>query len=296
MEKTMTRLASAALIAICLVSPLIPWAAVGGGPAPRAGSREQADAAIDHRSLPLLRDQGVQEQLGLDAEQNVAIGRILALTLDPDQEDLIRMILCQFHADRDRLHDLEDPEFDDDEERRDEMTRLKLMAGGFRDRTAAMVDRVLTPGQRAALGPRPCPPDPDALFKSLSDLQRDSLRGIAADLTRHQQDRLRQLTLCAEGALAVVRPEVSARLNLTLDQQARIRAIWRSAQVDLDRLRDPNPVSPAYREGDDLNVWMRPRLLMIREESARILSTAAERISEVRAESQAPRLTRRSRP
>jgi hypothetical protein len=278
----MTRLAPAALIAIWLVSPLIRWAAVGGGPPPQAGRLAEADAAIDHRSLPLLRDKGVQERLGLGAAQKVEIGRRLALALDPDQEDLIRMILGQYHADRNRLRDLQDPDFDDDEEDwLDEVTRLKAMAGEFRGRTAAMVDRVLTPGQRAALGPRPCPSDPDALFKTLSDLQQDNLRGLAAALTRRQQDQLRRLTLQAEGPLAAVRPEVAARLKLNPDQEERIRSIWGSAQADLDRLRDPSPVSPAYREGDDLEVWMRPRLATIRRLSARILATAAERIRQV---------------
>jgi hypothetical protein len=59
----------------------------------------------------------------------------LVLTLDPDQEDLIRMILGQYHADRGRLRDLEDPNFDDDEEgRRYERPRLRAMAEGLRSR------------------------------------------------------------------------------------------------------------------------------------------------------------------
>jgi hypothetical protein len=87
----MTRLAPAALIAIWLVTPLIRWTAVGGGPTPLTGCREQTGSAIDHRSLTLLREKAVQERLGLVAEQKVEVGRLLALTLDSDQEDLIRI-------------------------------------------------------------------------------------------------------------------------------------------------------------------------------------------------------------
>ena len=198
------------------------------------------------------------------------------------------MILSQYHADRNRLRDLEDPEFDDDDEdSRDEVTRLRSMARGFRERAVAMVDRVLTPGQRVALGPRPCPPDPEAMVENLTDLQRDSFRKIAASLTLRQQDQLRQLTLRSEGPLVVVRPEVSARLKLNRDQNERVRVIRESAQADIDRLREPCLVSAAYREGDDLDVWMRPRVVMIRRESARILADAAKRISKVLLETQA---------
>jgi hypothetical protein len=225
---------------------------------------------------------GTQEQLGMSADQKVEIGRRLALTLDPDQEDLIRMILGQYHADRDRLRDIENPNFDDDEEGPQyERPRLRAMGDEFRERAAAMVDRVLTPGQRAALGPRPCPSDPEALIKNLSDLQRLSLRGIAAALTPSQRDQLRQLAVDAEGPLAVVRPEVAARLKLSREQRAQVQAIWDAARDELNRLRDPSPISPAYRDGDDLEVWMRPRLATIRKESARILSDAGEKISKV---------------
>jgi hypothetical protein len=278
----MTRRLQAVLPTIWFIGCTIGWITVAGGLSLDADSRDRAGAGIDPRSLDLLADKNVQERLGLSDDQRPEVERRLALCLNRDQDDLIRMILNQYHADRDRLRDLEHPGFDDDEDDlRDEMTRLRSMAGGFGDRAAAMVDRVLTPGQRAASGRRSCPSDLDALLQNLSDLQRENLRGLAATLTRGQQDQLMELTLQAEGPLAVVRPVVSARLGLNLDKKKRIRAIWKSAQVDLDRLLDPSPISPAYREGDDLDLRMRPRLSTIRKESARILATAAERIREV---------------
>ena len=109
-EKTMPRLTPAALLAICLVGLPIRWTAVGEGPSPLSGlSRKGQCRNRSHRSLDLLREKGVQDQLGLSTEQKVEIGHRLALTLDPDQEDLIRMILGQYHADGNRLRDLEDP-------------------------------------------------------------------------------------------------------------------------------------------------------------------------------------------
>jgi hypothetical protein len=281
-ENDMTRLAPAALLATWLVGLPIWWTAAGGRPSPRPGCHVEADAAIDRSCLCLLRDKVVQEQLGLSAGQKVEIGRRLALTLDPDQEDLVRMILGQYHADRDRLRDLEDPDFEDDEEGPQyERPRLRAMAEEFPSRTAAMVNRVLAPEQRAALGVRRGPTDPDTLVKSLKALQRDGLTAISAALTPSQRDQLRQLAVDAEGPLAVVRPEVAARLELSREQQARVRAIWDAAQDELNRLRDPSPISPAYRDGDDLEVWMRPRLATIRKESARILSDVCGKIGKV---------------
>jgi hypothetical protein len=279
-EDDMTRLAPAVVLATCLVGLPIWQTGVGGGPLPRPGCR--GGAAIDPSSLRLLRTKWAREQLGLSAEQIVEIGRRLAMTLDPDQEDLIRMILGQYRVDRVRLRDLEDPEFDDDEEGPQyERPRLRAMAIEFPVRAAAMIDRVLTPEQRAALGAQGGPTDPEALVESLTAFQRDGLSGIGAALTPSQRDRLRRLTVHAEGPMAVVRPDVAARLKLSSEQQAQVRAIWDAARDDLDRLRDPSPISPAYRDGDDLDVWMRPRLAKIRSESARILADAGRKIRQV---------------
>ncbi|GAC1474784.1 MAG: hypothetical protein NVSMB9_25820 [Isosphaeraceae bacterium] len=213
--------------------------------------------------------------------QKVVIGRLLGLTLDPDQADLIRMIHGQYLADRARLHDLDDPDSDDDEETRDERLRLKEMRGGFQTKATAMINRVLTPAQRAALSSRPSPSDSGAMFERLSTLQRESISGLAAALTPGQRNRLKKFAIDAEGPLAAVRSEVAARLRLSRDQQARVRAIWDVAQSNLNHLRDPSLISPAYREGDDLDLWMKPRLATIRRESARILSDAGEKISQV---------------
>jgi hypothetical protein len=278
----MTRLGPAVLLATSLVGLSLLWTAVGEGPSPCPSCRDGTDAEPDLSFLCPLREKGVQEQLGLSAGQKVEIGRRLALTLDPDQEDLIRMIVGQYYADLGKLRDLEDPEFNEDEEgAQDERPRLKAMAGEFPRRTAAMVNRVLALEQRAALGARRGPADPDALVKSLTALQWDSWNGISAALTPSQRDQLRQLAVDADGPLAAVRPEVAVRLNLSSEQQARVRAIWATARDDLNRLRDPSPISPAYRDGDDLEVRMRPRLSTIRKESARILTVARERISKV---------------
>jgi hypothetical protein len=230
----------------------------------------------------LLREERVREQLRLSAEQSVKIERYLAVTLEPDQEDLIRMIIGQYRVDRVRLHDLEDPDFDDDEEGPNyERPRLRAMAGEFPVRATAMIDRVLAPEQRAALGAQSGPRDPEALVERLTAFQRDGLSGIGAALTPSQRDRLRQLTVEAEGILAVVRPEVASRLKLSSEQQARVRAIWDAVQDDLNRLRAPSLISPAYRDGDDLDVWMRPSLSTIRKESARLLANAGEKICQV---------------
>jgi hypothetical protein len=278
----MNRPAHTALIAIGLVLPGVLWATADDGPSRCPASCERANAALDPGSLSLLREKGIQDRLGLSAGQKVEVGRRLALALDPDQEDLARMILSQYHDDRDRLSYLEHPDPDDDEEEaQDELDRVRRIAGGFPARSAAMLDRVLTPGQRGALGPRPAPPDPEATFEDLMALQRACLGGIAAALTAGQRAELNRLALRADGPLAAVRPEVAARLNLGRDQRHRIRAIWDAAQADLGRLRGPNPVSPAYRDGDDLEVRMRPRLATIRRESARILSEAGEKIRQV---------------
>jgi hypothetical protein len=72
-----------------------------------------------------------------------------------------------------------------------------------------------------------------------------------------------------------------ARLGLSREQRERVRAIWAEAQADLDRLRDPSPVSPAYRDGDDLEIRMKPGLATIRSESARILAGAGKKICQV---------------
>src|SRR5262249_9064203 len=158
------------LLATCLVGLPMWGTAVGGGPLPRPGSRD--GAAIDPSSVRLLHEKWVREQLGLSAEQMVEIGRRLAMTLDPDQEDLIRMILRQYRVDRDRLRDLEDPNFDDDEEgSRYERPRLRAMAREFPVRAVAMIDRVLTREQRAALGTQGGPTDPEALVESLTASQ-----------------------------------------------------------------------------------------------------------------------------
>src|SRR5437764_1069762 len=98
----MTRPA-AALIAIALVSPPVRWATFDAPASPRPGGREPAPAAIEGRSLSLLREARVQDRLGLTVRQKVEIGRHLELALDPDQEDLVRLILAQYRADRDRL-------------------------------------------------------------------------------------------------------------------------------------------------------------------------------------------------
>jgi hypothetical protein len=278
----MRRPAHTALIAIGLVLPGVLWAAADDGLSPCPRSCERANAALDLRSIDLLREKGVQDRLGLSAGQKVEVGHRLALALDPDQEDLVRMILCQYHDDRDRLSYLENPDPDDDEpEAQEELAQVRRIAGGFPARSAAMLDRVLTPGQRAALGPRPSPPDPEATFADLMALQRACLSGVAAALTPGQREELNRLVLRAEGPLAAVRPEVAARLNLGRDQRDRIRAIWDAARADLDRLRGPDPVSPAYRDGDDLEIRMKPRLATIRNESARILSDAGEKIRQV---------------
>jgi hypothetical protein len=282
-ENDVMRLAPAVLLATWLVGLPILWMAVGGGPAPRPGCRDETNAEIDLTFLRLLREKGVQEQLGLSAGQKVEIGRRLALTLDNDQEDLIHMILGQYHADRGRLRELEDPDFEDDGEGPQyERPRLMAMAEEFGGRAAALVDRILAPEQRTALGARR-PTDPEVLVKSLTTLQRDSMSGINAALTPSQRDRLKQLAVDAEGPLSAVRPEVAARLKLSREQQTRVRAIWDAARDDLNRLRGPSPFSPspAYRDGDDLEVRMRPRLSTIRKESARILANAGERISKV---------------
>jgi hypothetical protein len=276
------RLAVVILLGMLLVGLPTCWTALSGSPSLRPGYLIESVAAIDLRSIDVLRDRAVQEKLGLSADQRAEIGRRLALTLDPDQRDLLQMILGQYHADSNRLRELEDPTFEDDDEGASyELPRLRAMAGEFPDRAAAMVDRILTSEQRAALGPRPVAPDPEAMLKGLLALQRDSMSGITTTLTPSQRDRLQQLTLDAEGPLAAVRPDVAARLNLSREQQARVRVMWDAAQTDLNHLRDPSPVSPAYRDGDDLEVRMRPKLTTIRKESARILADAKSRICEI---------------
>jgi hypothetical protein len=117
---------------------------------------------VDPRSFPILRQKGLQERLGLGEEEKIEVGRPLALTLDPDQEDLFRMFANQNHADRDRLRELEDPAFDDDPvDWSDGMTRFRSIAARFEDKAAPTLDHVLTPGQRAALFRRPSRFDPD---------------------------------------------------------------------------------------------------------------------------------------
>jgi hypothetical protein len=276
------RLAVVKLLGIVLVGLPPCWTALSGSPSLCPVRLIEPGAAIDLRSIDALRDPAAQEKLGLSDDQRVEIGRRLALTLDPDQRDLLQMILGQYHADRNRLCELEDPTFEDDEEGASyELPRLRAMAGEFSDRAAAMVDRILTPGQRAAISTRPRPIDPGALSRELAVLQQDSSTAIAAILVPHQHEQLRQIAIDAEGPLAVVRPEVAARLNISLDQQTRVRTIWAKAQADLDRLRGPSPISPAYRKGDDLEVWMKPRLATIQIESARILADAKNRICDV---------------
>ena len=78
----MTRLAPAALIAIWLVNSPTRWTLVGVEQHPRTGCQEKADAAIDPRSLVLIREEWVQDQLGLDAKPRAEIARCLALTLE----------------------------------------------------------------------------------------------------------------------------------------------------------------------------------------------------------------------
>jgi hypothetical protein len=254
--------------------------ALGGKTSFCAGRLIEPEAAIDLQMIDAFRDRTLQEKLDLSDEQRAEVGGRLALILDSDQRDLIQMILGQYHADENRLRELEDPSFEDDGEGVSyEIPRLRAMAGGFQRRAAAMVDQVLTAEQRAALGPRPAAPE--AMFKALSALQRESISAIAAALTPRQRERIKELTLDAEGPLAAVRPDVAARLNLSREQQVRVRAIWDLAQAGLKRLRDPSPVSPAYRDGDDLEGSIRPRLTTIRKESARILSDAGARIREV---------------
>jgi hypothetical protein len=199
------------------------------------------------------------------------------------------MILRQYHADRNRLRELEDPSFaDDGEAEQYELPRLRAMAGKFPDRATAMIDRVLKPGQPAALSRRSRTRDPEALLRELEALERENTRGIAALLASPQREQLRRIAIDTEGSLAVVRPDVAARLKLSPVQQVRVRAIWDKARADLDRLRGPSPISPVYREGDDLEVWMKPRLSNIREESARIRADAIERINQVLARQQTP--------
>jgi hypothetical protein len=261
--------------------------ALGGKSFLFAGRLIEPEAAFDLQMVDALRNRTLREELDLSDEQRVEVGGRLALILDSDQRDLLQMILGQYHADRNRLRELEDPSFEDDGEGVSyELPRLRAMAGGFQSRAAAMVDQVLTAEQRAALGPRPAAPDPEAMFNALSVLQRQSISAITAALTPRQRERIKELTLDAEGPLSAVRPDVAARLNLSCEQQARVSAIWDVAQARLRRLRDPSPVSPAYRDGDDLEMRMRPRLTTIRKESARILSDAGARIREVLLKSQ----------
>jgi hypothetical protein len=286
-ESNAMRLAVVILLGTSLVGLPTWWTALGGKSSLCACRHVEPEAAIDLHMIDALRDRALQNELDLSDEQRVEVAGRLALILDSDQRDLLQMILGQYHADGNRLRELEDPSFEDDEEGASyELHRLRAMAEGFRSRAAAMVDHVLTAEQQTALGPRPDAPDPDAMFKGLSALERESVRAIAAALTPHQRERIKELTLEAEGPLAAVRPVVAVRLKISCEQQTRVRAIWDVAQAGLNRLRDPSPVSPAYREGDDLDVWMRPRLPTIRRESARILATAAERINEVLQESQ----------
>ncbi len=281
------RLAHAFLIALSLLSLPTRWTSLDRGPSLHAGC--DIEPAADLPALDLLRDRAVQERLGLSDDQKAAIGRRLALILDPEQRDLIEMILRQYHADRNRLRELEDPSFaDDGEAEQYEIPRLRAMAGEFPDRATAMIDRVLTPGQRAALSRRSRTRDPEALLRELEALERENTRGIAALLASPQREQLRRIAIDTEGSLAVVRPDVAAWLKLSPVQQVPVRAIWDKARADLDRLRGPSPISPVYREGDDLEVWMKPRLSTIREESARIRADAIERINQVLARQQTP--------
>jgi hypothetical protein len=280
MENDLMRLAHASLIAIALSSPPTGWTVLDRGRSLHAGC--DIEAAADLRDLDLLRNRAVQERLGLSEDRKAEIGRRLELTLDPEQGDLIQMILRQYHADRDRLRELEDPSFADDGEAEEyELPEVRAMAGEFPGRAMAMIDRVLTPGQRAALGTRSRRRDPDALLREVEALHRENARCIAAVLASRQREQLRQIAIDTEGVLAVVRPEVAARLKLDPVQQIRVRAIWDRARADLDRLRSPSLISPAYREGDDLEVWMKPRLSTLREESARIRADAREKIGQV---------------
>jgi hypothetical protein len=270
------------LLAISLVSLSARRSDSERQPPCYTGSAVRTGVEGDLQLLGLLRDRKVQEKLGLSEIQEGEIRRRLDLALDADQDDLIEMILRQDRADRDRLRDLGDPAFDDDEEgRQDELPMLRAMADGLPGRSAAMIDRVLTPAQRTALGSRPRPDDLETLVRDLADLQRENAMRIAESLRPYQREQLRQLAHHAEDRLANARPEVVARHRMSDDQATQVRAIGDRARAELDRLRDPSPISPAYRDGDDLEARMRPRLAKIRRESARILLVANERIARI---------------
>jgi hypothetical protein len=271
-RRPMTRPLHALIPAIGLIGFTIWWTILVGGPSPCADGCDREGTGIDLGSLDLLGDKRVQEKLDLSDDQRYEVTRRLALCLNADQKDLIQMILGQYHADQSRLGDLEDPLFDDDEEGMwDERNRLQAMAGGFETKATTLIDRVLTPVQRDALGPQRTQLSLEDLSRNLTALQKDTAVDIAAALTARQRDQFRQITLEA------VWPEV-AGFKLSRDQEARVSVIRAKARAHLDQLRAPNPISPAYRHGDDLEIWMRPRLSIIRKESTKILSEANENI------------------
>jgi hypothetical protein len=278
----MTRPLHAVLPTIGLIGLTIWWITVAGGQSPVADGRDRSGAGIDPRSLDFLGDKSVLEKLRLSDDQRHDVERRLALCLNGDQKDLIQMIVGQFHADRGRLHDLEDPLFEDDEEEMwDERTRLTAMAGGLENKAITLVDRVLTPVQRDALGPRHTRFDLETLLRRLSALQEENAGGITAILTSRQRDQLRHIALESDGRLVFFRPGSAAGMNLRRDQEAMVRSICARAKADLDQLRAPSPISPAYRYGDDLEVWMKPRLPKIRKDSAKILLDASEEFGKV---------------
>ena len=102
-------------------------------------------------------------------------------------------------------------------------------------------------------------PDLGELQAQEAALQQEGEAGFAAILTKaEQRRRLNQIALQLQGPLAVARPEIAEKLNLSPGQQADIEALMMERQAGLDQLRnerrmagwmgrDPN-AAPAGRD------------------------------------------------
>jgi hypothetical protein len=81
----------------------------------------------------------------------------------------------------------------------------------------------------------------DEMRKKADDVTKGVDDKVSGILDVKQKDRLKQLQLQREGAMALIRPEVIKKLELTEEQQAKIKKVQEDGRpTGLNRLFDPN--------------------------------------------------------
>jgi hypothetical protein len=75
--------------------------------------------------------------------------------------------------------------------------------------------------------------NPQALLMARANMRREIDQSLARVLDKKQRERLNQIVMRAEGPMAVARPEVADKLNLTPDQVTEVQAVmvqWQQSQ------------------------------------------------------------------